>query len=371
MPGIVPQGYPYPAGDVLEASGAGERLYVRRLHRLGLRSCSEATLKRFTNLALAALLMGAIASGLFAQGFGTEWSRVATLAHGVLGFSFLLLAPWKSVVARSGFRRRRKGAVWSVALVVTVVVTIGSGLLQVMGTTSRIGPLATMQVHIGAAVLSVVLLGWHYLRHPVRPRAVDLNRRNLLRTGGLAAGAGVVLAGWEGAMGLLDLPGAGRRFTGSHERGSGNPARMPVTQWFTDTVPRLDRLQADVGGRVLGPDDVSSLPLETVEATLDCTGGWHSTQQWTGVRLDRLLGKVDGVSIRVRSVTGYERRFPAGDADRIWLAFEVGGEPLSAGHGYPARIVAPDRRGFWWVKWVDSVTVSDVPAWFQPPFPLT
>ncbi|MDE0709361.1 MAG: molybdopterin-dependent oxidoreductase, partial [bacterium] len=328
-------------------------------------------LKRYTNLALAALLIGAIASGLFAQGFGTEWSRVATIAHGVLGLSFLLLAPWKSMVARSGFRRRRKGAIWSVALVVTVVITIGSGLLQVMGTTSRIGPLATMQVHIGAAVLSVLLVVWHYARHPVRPRATDLSRRNLLRTGGLAAGAGVALAGWESALGVFDLPGSERRFTGSHERGSGDPARMPVTQWFTDKVPRLDRLQAQIAGRTLGPDDVSSLPLETVEATLDCTGGWHSTQQWTGVRLDRLLGKVDGVSIRVRSVTGYERRFPARDADRIWLAFEVGGQPLSAGHGYPARIVAPDRRGFWCVKWVDSITVSDVPAWFQPPFPLT
>lgn len=312
-----------------------------------------------------------MASGLVAQGLGTGWARAAALAHGALGLSFLLLFPWKSKVARSGFRRRRSGAIWSVALVVAVVVTVGSGLLQVVGTATRIGPLATMQVHIGAAVLSVALAGWHYVRHPVRPRSTDLSRRNLVRAGSLALGAGVVLAGWESAMGAAGWPGGRRRFTGSHERGSGNPAEMPVTQWFTDKVPRVERLRADVAGRVLGPDDLGSLPLETVEATLDCTGGWHSTQQWTGVRLDRLLGEVDGVSLRVRSVTGYERRFPARDADRIWLAFEVGGEPLSRGHGYPARIVAPDRRGFWWVKWVDSVTVSDVPAWLQMPFPLT
>jgi len=296
---------------------------------------------------------------------------VAALAHGVIGLSFLLLVPWKSGVARSGFRRRRQGAIWSVALAVAVILTIGSGLLQVMGTTRHIGPLATMQVHVGSAVLAVLLVVWHYIRHPVRPRPTDLSRRNLLRVGGLTAGAGVVLAGWESTLGVLDLPGGGRRFTGSHERGSGNPALMPVTQWFTDSVPRLDRLQAEVAGRVLGPDDLNSLPMETVEATLDCTGGWYSTQQWTGVRLDRLLGEVDGESIQVRSVTGYQRRFPARDADRLWLAFEVGGQPLSAGHGYPARIVAPDRRGFWWVKWVDSVTVSNTPAWLQPPFPLT
>ena len=328
-------------------------------------------MKRFTNLALAGLLTLALASGLVAQGLGTGWSRAATLAHGVLGLSFLLLVPWKSRIVNSGLRRRRKGAAWSVALAVTVVITIGSGIVHMTGIVTTIGPLRTMQVHIGAAVISVVLAVWHYLRHPVRPRSADLAKRNLVRVAALTAGAGVVLAGWETMVGALGWPGGERRFTGSHERGTGNPAAMPVTQWFTDTVPRLDRAELTVAGRVLGPTDLAAMSLDTVEATLDCTGGWYSTQEWKGVRLDRLLGDVKGASIGVRSVTGYERRFPAGDADKLWLAFEAGGAPLSAGHGFPARIVAPGRRGFWWVKWVESVEVSDVPAWFQTPFPLS
>ena len=328
-------------------------------------------MKRFTLLALAGLLVVAFGTGLVAQGLGTGWSRVATIAHGLVGLSFLLLVPWKSQMVRSGLRRRRKGAVWSVALLVAVVVTIASGLLQMTGTVRLIGPLTTMQVHIGAAVLAVGLAAWHYRRHPVRPRTTDLARRNLVRVASLTAGAGVVLAGWESVVGAIGWPGGERRFTGSHERGSGNPAAMPVTQWFTDTVPRLDRMELTVAGRRLGSEDLAALPMETVEATLDCTSGWYSTQEWKGVRLDRLLGKVDAASIEVRSVTGYGRRFPAADADRMWLAFEVGGAPLSAGHGYPARIVAPGRRGFWWVKWVESVRPSDVPAWFQVPFPLT
>jgi DMSO/TMAO reductase YedYZ molybdopterin-dependent catalytic subunit len=72
-----------------------------------------------------------------------------------------------------------------------------------------------------------------------------------------------------------------------------------------------------------------------------------------------------------RSVTGYSRRYPLVDAGRLWLATRVGGAPLSAGHGAPARIVAPGRRGFWWVKWVTSLEVSGAPWWWQPPFPLT
>ena len=52
------------------------------------------------------------------------------------------------------------------------------------------------------------------------------------------------------------------------------------------------------------------------------------------------------------------------------IALEVGGAPLSAGHGFPARLVAPGRRGFWWVKWVTDVRVEDAPWWRQSPFPL-
>lgn len=328
-------------------------------------------MKRFTNLALAGLLTLALVTGLLAQGLGTGWSRWATIAHGVLGFSFLLLVPWKSRIVNTGLRRRRSGAIWSVGLVVAIAITIGSGLLQMIGTVRSIGPLTTMQVHIGAAVVSAGLAVSHYLRHPVRPRSTDLGRRNLIRAATLSASAGLFLAGWETAVGALGWPGGNRRFTGSHERGSGSPAAMPVTQWFTDSVPYLDTRQVTVAGRRLGPEDLSALPMETVEATLDCTSGWYSSQHWQGVRLDRLLEGADGASIEVRSVTGYGRRFPMEDADRIWLAFEVGGAPLSPGHGFPARIVAPGRRGFWWVKWVDSVEPSGLPAWFQAPFPLT
>jgi len=76
-------------------------------------------------------------------------------------------------------------------------------------------------------------------------------------------------------------------------------------------------------------------------------------------------------SLVVTSATGYRRRLPLADARSLYVATRLGGRPLSAGHGFPARLVAPGRRGFWWVKWVTAIDLDPAPWWRQPPFPLT
>ncbi len=87
------------------------------------------------------------------------------------------------------------------------------------------------------------------------------------------------------------------------------------------------------------------------------------------MRLDRLLA-AGGRSVVVRSATGYARRFPRRDAAHLWLATRLGGELLVAAPGAPVRLVAPGRRGFWWVKWVRRIEVVEAPWWLQSPFPL-
>ena len=75
-------------------------------------------------------------------------------------------------------------------------------------------------------------------------------------------------------------------------------------------------------------------------------------------------------SLVFQSATGYDRRFPLSHAHRLLLATHVGGEALSASHGFPLRLIAPGKRGYHWVKWVTSMEVSDRPSWWQPPLPL-
>ena len=70
-------------------------------------------------------------------------------------------------------------------------------------------------------------------------------------------------------------------------------------------------------------------------------------------------------------MTGFARWFGASTLDDVWLATGVGGRTLPYGNGYPARIVAPGRRGFWWVKWVSEIQPSQRPPWAQSFFPLS
>jgi DMSO/TMAO reductase YedYZ molybdopterin-dependent catalytic subunit len=34
------------------------------------------------------------------------------------------------------------------------------------------------------------------------------------------------------------------------------------------------------------------------------------------------------------------------------------------------RLVVPDQRGYWWVKWLTAITIDEVPPWLQLPFPI-
>jgi DMSO/TMAO reductase YedYZ molybdopterin-dependent catalytic subunit len=291
--------------------------------------------------------------------------------HGASALGLLLLAPAKIRVARRGLRRPgRSRKVISLTFTVLVFVGIGSGLLHAVGGWRPYLGLLPMQLHVGAAVGAVVLLVAHVVMHhrsaPRRWRPLlrrsDLTRRRALLGTGVVAGAAAL---W------LIAPGLPRRATGSHEVGSGNIAIVPVTQWMFDPVPQI----AAAAWRLRTPDRsfdlaaIAALPQSTVRAVLDCTGGWFTEQEWSGVPLSA-LGLRQGASIEVVSTTGYRRRFPAREAGTLLLATHASGRPLSGGHGGPARIVAPGRRGFWWVKWVASIDVIDEPWWWQPPFPL-
>ena len=326
-----------------------------------------------TNVALLALLGVAFFTGWVAFAFATAPARWSLVLHAAGGFAILALLPWKSMIARRGLNRPRSGRWASVLLGLLVLVSLVAGLLHSTGLLVYVGPLTAMDFHVGAAIAAVPFAMWHVFARRVRVRSTDFSRRNVLRGGAVVASAVVAYAASELVVKTTGMPGAARRFTGSYEAGSFRPGLMPTSSWLFDSVPQIDpssggwRLVA--GDRHWSYDELFAFD-DRMTATLDCTGGFYSTQEWAGARLDRLLGSGAGTSIRVVSVTGYDRRFPIEGARSLLLATRVGGQPLDPGHGFPARLVVADGRGFWWVKWVSAVEVDDLPHWWQSPFPL-
>jgi len=329
---------------------------------------------RRTNLALLVLLSVVLLTGALAFAIGAEWGRWVAIGHGIAGVAIVLLGPWKSAISVRGYGKRGPASWPSIALALLVVTAVVTGVTHATGLLRGVD---VMRIHVGAAVASIPLAVWHIVARPVRPRKTDLSRRALLRGGVLLGGSVAAYGAMEGLVRATSLPGADRRFTGSYEAASLDPEAMPVTQWLDDSVPHVDvdawrlRVVTPRGERAITFQELSGFG-DRVRATLDCTGGWFSQQDWEGVLLWRLLGDAgEARSVGVGSLTGYGRRFPVPDARGLLLATRVGGQPLSAGHGAPVRRVAPRRRGFWWVKWVDRIEVGSTPWWWQWPFPLT
>ena len=89
--------------------------------------------------------------------------------------------------------------------------------------------------------------------------------------------------------------------------------------------------------------------VRTVRATLDCTGGWHTTQDWSGVPLQHVLDlagvRPEAASITVRSVTGYFRRFSLDEAEPYILATRVGARTTVPLARLSAQACGPGQAG--------------------------
>ncbi len=328
---------------------------------------------RGTDWGLALLVALGLVSGLATWFAGSPGGAWVFAAHALAGtaLALLLLFKLRRVLPRIGARARRDPrtlrGLLALGLVLAVLV---SGFVWSTAGSVGVGGYSVLVWHgwLGA-ILAVVVLSHARLRAK-RPRGRDLtDRRQFLTAAALGAGAVVVWQLQRPAQRALGLPGGRRRFTGSYEAGSFTGNSFPVTSWVADDPQPLTRgYRLAVVGRVRRPLAISAAELDrgdALTATLDCTGGFFSTQQWRGVTLGSLLDEA-GVEpgarhVRVISHTGYRWSFSLGDARALLLATHVGGEPLSHGHGAPCRLVAPGRRGFQWVKWVERVELHEDP----------
>ncbi len=319
-------------------------------------------------------VVAALATGLVSLVAATPGDWWIFAVHGAVGVVVLVPLYWKL----RRVRRRVFGGGWSPAVAVSVALTvltlaaIGSGVAWVFGANVDLLYWNLMNLHVLLGLLVVPLLLGHLYSRFRRPRASDFEgRRTALTYAGLAVAGAGAYGLQRAANRVLDTAGADRRFTGSRERGSFAGNAFPVTAWVADDPDPVDPEEwtLSVTGAV---DEDLALEYDAVAgfedretATLDCTSGWYTRQDWGGLRVGRLLdraGPVEGAThVTVHSVTGYRWTLPIDEARETLLATRVGDERLDNGHGFPLRLVAPGRRGFQWVKWVESVEVRTDP----------
>lgn len=154
------------------------------------------------------------------------------------------------------------------------------------------------------------------------------------------------------------------------------PQHLPVNQSAVEagvTVTAVDpSYRLEVTGRCrrarsFTVADLRAMPQRDAGLPITCVEGWSASAAWRGISLPWLLDLVGArprAAVRVESLESADRLYSssvvdpqhAADPDTL-LALELNGAPLDLDHGYPVRLIAPDRPGVLQTKWVTRVVV--------------
>lgn len=205
---------------------------------------------------------------------------------------------------------------------------------------------------------------------PAPPVALGLSRRGFL--GSIAAAAAtlvVVTVGqtlrplaWAGALAPRD-PRVGPQ---------GVPVNKTAAQARVSDIATNPGYQLVVEGAVAVPlslslDDLRAMPQREARLPIACVDGWSAMATWRGVSLRDLIaaaGAMAGAAVTVHSMqrpgTAYAtselNASQIADPDTL-LALELNGDPLDLDHGFPVRLIGPNRPGVQQTKWLARVVV--------------
>jgi DMSO/TMAO reductase YedYZ molybdopterin-dependent catalytic subunit len=150
--------------------------------------------------------------------------------------------------------------------------------------------------------------------------------------------------------------------------------KWPVLHY--GSVPRFDPERWDfrVFGLVEEPvrftwEEWNHLPQSEVLADFHCVTRWSRFDNlWQGVLAREILGRAKPQSkarfALIHAEQGFTANLPLEDLLRPTSIFALrhDGEPLSAEHGYPLRLVVPHLYAWKSVKWVRGVELRDQDA---------
>ena len=122
------------------------------------------------------------------------------------------------------------------------------------------------------------------------------------------------------------------------------------------------------GTKVYTYDEVlDRFPNYTKVVTLFCVEGWDVTILWEGVKISDLIRDA-GIDPRANTVIftahdGYTTSFPLAYLmnNDILMAYRMNNVTLPAERGYPFQLVAEDKWGYKWIKWIEKIELSSDP----------
>lgn len=132
----------------------------------------------------------------------------------------------------------------------------------------------------------------------------------------------------------------------------------------------LSTYALQIDGLVAAPtnltyDAVLDMQAEQRLITLHCVEGWDATLLWKGVRLTDLIDAAGGAdesanTVIFHAVDGYTTSLPLQTIrdKSLILAWEANGLALPPEMGYPFIVVAEEKLGYKWARWVNRIELS-------------
>ena len=128
----------------------------------------------------------------------------------------------------------------------------------------------------------------------------------------------------------------------------------------------------EITGLVVNPkkytyDEVLSHQAYSKVITLYCVEGWSAKILWEGVLLRDLLNeagvKQGALTVIFHAYDGYTSSLPLDYVmnNDILLAYKMNNVTLPPERGFPFQVVAEDKWGYKWVKWVTKIEISGDP----------
>lgn len=111
-------------------------------------------------------------------------------------------------------------------------------------------------------------------------------------------------------------------------------------------------------------EEVLAMPAAEKLITLYCVEGWEATVLWKGTSINDLISLAEADqkadTVIFHCVDGYTTSMPLADIlDRnMILAYSSNGIALPPALGFPFIVVAEDKWGYKWARWVNEIELS-------------